>query len=82
MSRYTKKISSNESKIIEFWNDSILILVVPSSNVFYAQKMGELEPKDQYNVTTDFERIEEIFARIEAKNIGYFQAKVYRIMEK
>lgn len=66
----------------EFWNDSILILVIPSGNVFYAQRMSELEPKDWYNMTTDFEKIEDVFTRIEAKDMSYFKAKAYRIMEK
>jgi hypothetical protein len=25
----------------EFWNDSILVVVVPEGNVFHAQKIGE-----------------------------------------
>jgi len=66
----------------EFWNDSILILVIPSGNVFYAQKISELESKDGYNMTTDFEKIEDVFTRIEAKDMRYFQARAYRIMEK
>lgn len=66
----------------EFWNDSILILAIPSGNVFYAQKISELGPKDWYNMTTDFEKIEDVFTRIEAKDMSYFQAKAYRIMER
>jgi Holliday junction resolvase len=67
---------------IEFWNDSILILVIPLGNVFYAQKMSELTPKDWYDITTDFEKIEDVFTRIEAKDMRYFQARAYRIMEE
>jgi len=66
----------------EFWDDSILVLVIPFGAVFYAQKIGELETKESYNVTTDFGTVEDVFTRIEAKDMRYFIAKAYQIMEK
>jgi len=66
----------------EFWNDSILVIVIPFGAVFYAQKISKLETKESYNVTIDFKAIEDIFTRIKAKDMRYFRAKAYRIMEK
>jgi len=66
----------------EFWNDSILILVVPSGNVFYAQKVSELEIKQIYNARTDFEKFEDIFTRVKAEDVSHFKAKALQIIGK
>ena len=66
----------------EFWDDSILVIVIPVGAVFYAQKISKLETKESYNVTTDFKTIEDVFTRIKAKDMRYFRAKAYRIMKE
>ena len=66
----------------EFWNDSILIVVVPSGNVFYAQKVSELEIKQKYDASTDFEKLEDVFTRVKVEDVSHFRAKALQIMEK
>ncbi len=56
-----------------FWNDAILVLVWPYGNVFYAQEISKLGIKKQYDPKTDFEKMQEIFTRINSdviKNYG------------
>jgi hypothetical protein len=56
-----------------FWNDAILVLVWPYENVFYAQEISKLGIKKQYDPKTDFEKMQEIFTRINSdviKNYG------------
>lgn len=66
----------------EFWNDSILILVVPCGEVFYAQKISELEVKRTYSAPTDFEIIEDIFTNVKKENIAEFRIKALQIMRE
>jgi hypothetical protein len=38
------EINSNEIRILqEFWNDAVLVVTVPDENIFYAQRINELE---------------------------------------
>ena len=57
----------------EFWSDSILVLVVPKDNVFYAQKISELETRQKYYRLVDFEKIQDIFTRIGEENLLDFK---------
>lgn len=66
----------------EFWNDSILVFVVPIGNVFYAQKMSDLEFKEKYNPSTDFMRIEQVFPRIKQEDVKHYSAEALRLMNK
>jgi hypothetical protein len=49
----------------DFWNVCILFLVVPDENVFYAQRISDLQIKDKYNPVTDFCGIREFFQDID-----------------
>src|SRR4030067_1362581 len=49
----------------EFWNDCILVLVVPDENVFYAHRMSDLQTKEKYAPVTDFSGIREFFQDID-----------------
>jgi len=66
----------------EFWNNSILILVVPTGNLFYAQKVSELEIKQTYDATADFDKFEDVFTRVKVEDVSHFRAKALQIMEK
>jgi len=57
----THGIVINEIELYcRFWPESILILVIPSGNYFYAQHISELKPKEYY-MPQDFRPLEEIF---------------------
>lgn len=66
----------------EFWDDSVLVLVVPSGNVFYAQKVSELEIKQTYNARTDFEKFEDFFTRVKPEDVADFRARALEIIGK
>ena len=59
----------------EFWNDSIIVLIVSTGNVFYAQKISELEMKPNYYPDNDFFKIQEIFQRINCDDVLYYGGK-------
>jgi hypothetical protein len=66
----------------EFWNDSILVVVVPCGNVFYAQRVVELEGKEEYNALLDFEKFENIFTDVKEEDLSDFKTKALQIMRK
>ena len=59
--------------IKEFWNDSILALVVPDGNVFYAQKISDLETKPVYYRLSDFEKFQDIFTRVRDEDFSHYK---------
>jgi len=74
----------------EFWNDSILVVVVPFSDVFYAQRISEFECRSElsssftheYNVKTEFEKLEEIFTRVSKDDITIIKRKLLSCLRK
>ena len=66
----------------DFWSDSILVILIPSGNVFYAQKVSELEIKETYDVTADFEKFEDVFRGVKAEDLSHFKAEALQIMKK
>ena len=66
----------------EFWNESILVVVVPCGKVFYAQRISELVPKEEYDATTEFLGIEDFFCRISEEDLVHFREKALWSMEK
>jgi len=64
----------------EFWNDSILV-VVPCGNIFYAQSVGELEVKGEYDATLEFEKFEDFFVRVKKEDISHFKTKALQIIK-
>ena len=75
---YLKRISDYK----EFWNDSILVVLVPCGDVMYAQKISELEVKQTYNAISDFERFEDVFTRVKTEDISHYRENALKIMEK
>ena len=66
----------------EFWNDSILVLVTPIENGFYAQRVNELELKEEYNPRVDFLKLEEVFLRVKPEDILHYRTAACKFMEK
>lgn len=66
----------------EFWNDLNLVLVVPSGNMFYAQRISGLETKVMYNASKDFEKFEDFFTRVKAENLSFYRNEAQKIMQK
>lgn len=78
----TKVTNLKISNYKEFWDDSVLVVVVPSGNVFYTQMISELEIKEEYNLNKDFHNIEEIFTRVKSDDISHFKDQALQIMKK
>lgn len=68
-------IKASEIKNVkEFWNDSVLVVVVPEGNVFYAQRISELEIQaNDYYQLSDFEKFQDIFTRVQSEDISYYK---------
>jgi len=65
----------------DFWNDSFLVVVVPCGNIFYAQRVGELQVKEEYDATLDFEKFEDVFTRVKKEDISHFKTRALQIMK-
>jgi hypothetical protein len=66
----------------EFWNDSILVLLVPFNHVFYAQRLCELECKEKYNPDIDFLKLEEIFLHVKKEDVLHFKTDALKLMQR
>jgi hypothetical protein len=68
----------------EFWNDLILVLVVPEDNVFdnvfYAQRISEVESIPVYDRMEDFEKFQDVFTRVGIETISHFKSIVLQNM--
>ena len=65
----------------EFWNDSILVVVVPEGNVFYAQKINELEIRQVYYRLSDLEKFQDIFTRVRLEDISHYKEMALQNMK-
>ena len=57
----------------EFWNDCILVVVVPVDNIFYAQRISELETKQVYYSIKEFKKFQDIFTRVRTEDISHYK---------
>jgi hypothetical protein len=66
--------ASEIMNVKEFWNDSILVVVVPEGNIFYAQRISKLEiQKNDHYQLSNFEKFQDIFTRIQSEDISYYK---------
>jgi hypothetical protein len=68
----------------QFWNDAVLVMVLPFENVFYAQEIAKLGIKEQYDPRSDFRKIQEIFGRIsdeDLRNYGTVACNLIKAMK-
>jgi len=66
----------------EFWNDAILVIMIPCGNIVYAQRMGEFEVKNVYNGLLDFEIFQNIFTDVKEEDLSWFKTRALQIMGK
>jgi len=57
----------------DFWNDCILVLVVLDDNVFYAQRISDLQIKEKYDPVIDFCGIREFFQDIDEYEFQHYK---------
>jgi Holliday junction resolvase len=75
-------IHASEIEILkEFWNDAILVVIVPDGNIFYAQRINELEiqPLTQYPLS-DFEKFQDIFTKVSSEDISHYKNIALQIL--
>ena len=70
------------ANIKEFWNDSVLAIAIPCGNVFYAQWMGELEVKEEFDASVDFEKFEDIFNEVKEGDLSHYKTRALEIMSR
>lgn len=83
--RNEKSVLIGEGKIApykEFWNDAILVVVIPCGNVFYAQRFNELRDQRIYNAETDFEKLQHMFLEIKEADIESSRSKAIQALGK
>jgi hypothetical protein len=63
----------DEMRILkEFWNDAILVVIVPEKNLFYAQEVAKLGTAFSLPLAS-FRKIQEIFTRIHEEHLSYYR---------
>jgi hypothetical protein len=58
----------------KYWNDAIILFVVPFHNVFYAQEIDKLGTKPYYDLKSDFKKVQDIFPKIQNVEISDYQS--------
>lgn len=69
-------------RLKEFWNDSILVLVVPHDNVFYAEKVSEIETQPTYYRLADFDKFQDVFTQVRTDCISHYKDIALRAILK
>ena len=69
----------------EFWNDSILVFVIPRDNVFYAKKTEELSVLGpniiSYINLSEFHNLQDIFTKVTSEDIAHYKNIVIKILQ-
>ena len=65
----------------EFWDDSILVIVVKEGNVFYAQRISELITTPEYYRIADFEKLQDIFTSVNEEDILHYKEIALQAMK-
>lgn len=76
-------INSSDIRILkEFWNDSILVLVVPVGDIFYAREVDQLAtPQGRYLSLSDFKQLPDTFTRVKEEHISHYKKIALPILQ-
>jgi hypothetical protein len=70
------------SPLKDFWSDSILAIIVPEGNVFYAKRISELEIKQSEHYSLkEFEKFQDIFTKVSPEDISHFKDVASQIFQ-
>jgi len=69
----------------EFWNDCIIVFLVPEGNILYAKRINEMQILEscsyvQYKLSF-LEKFQEIFTRVSPEDIKHYQNIVLEMLE-
>ena len=67
----------------QFWQDSILLIVVPDYEIFYAQHMKKLSETKNIHLIGEFKKIQYMFTRLaeQKKVLNKYQEKAKLVLE-
>jgi hypothetical protein len=67
-------IAHKEIELLKtYWNDAVLVIVVPDDEMFYAQPVEKLEVKGNYIPSSDFSKFQDIFSKVTSENLAHYQ---------
>jgi hypothetical protein len=77
MSSYAKpRLNQRQLKRYRtYWDDAFIVIVLPTENVFYSQKIDNLalkEDDEQYDPNVDFKKIQSVFKKINSIDLEYY----------
>jgi uncharacterized short protein YbdD (DUF466 family) len=68
---------------LKYWNNALLVVVIPKYTFFYVTKMKNLHPNQfVYNANKHFQKIQKIFTRVTDDTIKKYQSYVKDIFYK
>lgn len=66
-------ISYDDIQILkQFWNDAVIVAIVPEGNIFYAQEVNKLETNPSHPLES-FRNIQEIFTKVTEEHLAYYR---------
>ncbi len=65
----------------KYWNDAVILFVVPFNNVFYAQEIDKLGTKPYYDLKSDFQKAQEIFTKTQSVDISEYQSLACQLIQ-
>lgn len=64
----------------KYWEEAIIVMVVPFGNVFYAQHIAKLGIKGYYHLASDFVPIQNVFTKIDSNEISEYQSVALKMI--
>lgn len=65
----------------KYWNDAIIVFVVPAGNVFFAEEIDKLGIKAYYDLRTDFKKVQEVFPRLQSVDLTEYQKMAFNLLK-
>lgn len=77
------RIKPSEIEMLkEFWKDAIVVLLVPDENVFYAQRIDEIElPHGFYLSLADFRKLKDVFTNVSDEHISHYKEIAFPLFQ-
>jgi len=81
LSRLLSLFEKNLRDYKRHWGDAFLLVVLPSDNVFYIQRIGELAEIAKFNASLHFLKLQDVFTQIDTYALEFFKEKAIQIMK-
>ena len=58
----------------EYWEDAVLVVILPEQDIFYGQRISELEGPFGYHLCLeDFEKFKDIFTKVTDEHMSHYK---------